>query len=227
MLRLPSWCSRAVIFLSVFACLFYAGVVFASDVPGAQERFELSFGQGDFRVTQDAVRYELPENGMYKIIPRSRNSMVWTQFPLPENASRYKEWTVTANVNSSEGAGAGVGVWYDDGGYMLLFFPDGRGLMRYYEGKSVGWSSEIKVANFAFPAKVSITRDVNGSMIGRVNEAIVAVRLVGVDLKKTKLPMVKSVSFATLSQGQSGTGSATYERLDVQAWGQNEIKGLQ
>jgi hypothetical protein len=222
-LHLKSCC--LVIVIAVISLGAYPGLAGAAPA-GGPDRFERVFGIGDFKVTQDAAKYEIPENGMYKIMPRSKNTAVWTQFPLPESAWRYREWLVTASVNSSEGAGAGVGAWGDEGGYALMLFPDGRGTMRYYEGRKATWSVDFKAANFAFPAKVSLSRDSNGSVIGRVNDVAAAVRLIPVDLKKTVLPMVKSVSFATLSSASSDRSGAVYESLGVQAWGQSQTGKL-
>jgi hypothetical protein len=110
-------------------------------------------------------------------------------------------------------------MWYDDGGYVLLFFPDGSGFMRYYDGKSVAWSVEVKAANFAWPARLSLVRDINGSVTGRVDDAIVGARLLPVDLKRLALPNVKSLSFATQNLPGSNSGYALYERIDAEAFG--------
>jgi hypothetical protein len=210
---------KAALLISLAALLLASGAAFAaaSDVPG-NGRFTHSFGPESFAVTRDAVKLEAPQDGMFKVAPRNRNNVVWTRFQLPDTAWRHREWSVTALVNSSSSAGGGVGAWYDDGGYVLLLFPDGQGFMRYYEGKSVAWSAEVKVANFAWPARLSLARDVNGSIIGRVNDAVIGARLVPVDLKRRALPMVKSVSFVTQATSGSGSGYALYERLDVEAW---------
>jgi hypothetical protein len=217
---------RIAVFFCVTACLLAHGAAVSAAVSEKQERFSYRIGADNFTVTRDAVKLESPENGMFKIMPRVRNSIAWTQFPLPESAWRQREWAVTAGVFSSAGAGAGVGMWGDDGGYALILFPDGRGFMRYYEGKNAVWSDEVKTANFSWPARLSLARDTNGSVIGRVNGAIVGVRLLGVDLKKRALPMIKSVSFATQASGTDG-GYALYESLDVEAWGQeNKLTNL-
>jgi hypothetical protein len=220
---------RIAVFFCAIACLLAIVATAAAAAPNVSEtqgRFSYRIGADNFTVTRDAVKLESSENGMFKIMPRIRNSIAWTQFPLPESAWRQKEWVVTAGVSSSVGTGAGVGMWGDDGGYTLVLFPDGRGFMRYYEGKNAVWSAEVKAANFSWPARLSLVRDTNGSVIGRVNGAIVGVRLLGVDLKKRALPMIKSVSFATQASGTDG-GYALYESLDVEAWGQeNKLTNL-
>lgn len=211
---------RAALFFSVAAIALATSVSLsaASDATGGEGRFRHSFGADNFAVTRDAVKLEAPQDGMFKIAPRGRNNAVWTYFQLPDDARRHREWSVTALVNSSSGAGGGVGMWYDDGGYVLLLFPDGQGFMRYYEGKRVAWSAEVKAANFAWPARLSLVRDANGSVVGRVNDAVIGARLIAVDLKRRALPLVKSVSFATQAISGSGSGYALYERLDVDAW---------
>jgi hypothetical protein len=211
--------------LSLSVRAVFAGASLASDAGGPPARFERSFGAGDFKTTQDALKYEIPENGRCKVIPRSRNGVVWTRFALPEDSWKYKEWSVTASVNSSEGSGAGVGMWNDDEGCTLTIFPDGRGVMQYYEGRRATWSAEVRVANFAYPARISLERDINGSVIGRVNTAIVAVKLEPADLKKTELPPVKSVSFSTHAPAAAGRG-AVYDGIDVRAWGLGRTRDL-
>lgn len=212
----------------VLSLIFWGAVAaLAADTQGG---FVRSFGGGDFKTNQDASKYEIPEDGQYKITPRSQNSLVSTQFALPEEAWGYREWIVTANVNLSV-AGAGVGLWNDGGGYALLLFPDGSGFMRYYEGKDVSWSADVNVANYACPARVSLTRDANGTMLGRVNDVIVAARVLPFDMKDNAPPLVKTVSFVTQAPAppdnrktaktsDSAQGAqAIYDGLDVQAWG--------
>ncbi|MDR3321794.1 MAG: hypothetical protein LBS93_05035 [Synergistaceae bacterium] len=211
----------AVCFL--LAALFPPAPARAAEPQGGYSR---SFGTADFRTNQDALKYEIPENGRYKIIPRSRNSTVSTRFPIPDNAWGYREWIVTAKVSSAEGAGAGVEVRNDEGGYALLLFPDGSGSMRYYAGKSAVWAAEIKVAGFSLPARISLTRDVNGSMLGKVNDVIVAARILPLDLKNIDPPPIKSVAFCTSSPAGRGSAEAVYEGLDVQAWGVKTNRSL-
>jgi hypothetical protein len=222
--KLLSASSCLVIVLAVAACRSAHEACLAAEAGGAgAERFERSFGIGDFKVNQDALKYETPENGMYKITPRAGGAVVWTSFALPESAWRFKEWTVTAVVNSSERSGAGVGLWSGENCYALFLYPDGRGVMRYYEGKKAIWGTEVRVANFAYPVRVSLSRDANGSMLGLVNGAVVATRLFAADLKRTNIPAVTSVSFATLSQAKPENASVLYEKLDVEAWGLSDL----
>jgi hypothetical protein len=210
------------------ACLLFAAVFLPSAGRAAEPQagYSRTFGAADFRTNQDALKYEIPENGRYKIIPRSTNSTVATQFQLPEDAWRYREWVVTANVSSSEMAGAGVSVWNDEGGCALLIFPDGSGFMRYYAGRDAAWTAEIKIANFSYPARISLARDANGSMLGRVNDIIVAARIVPLDLKNMKPSLIKSVAFSTSSTAGRGKSAAFYESLDVQAWGLTQSGNL-
>ena len=221
---------RIAFFFCVTACLLAggaSGVWAASGEAAAQERFRHRIGAESFTVTRDAVKLETPENGMFKVMPRVRNSIAWTYFPLPESAWRQRECVVTASVNSSSGAGGGVGMWGDDGGYVLLMFPEGHGFMRYYKGKSAVWSVDVNAVNFSWPAQLSLALDTNGSVVGRVNGAIASVRLQGLDLKKKALPMIKSVSFATQASSSANAGYALYESLDIEAWGQeNSLSGL-
>ena len=213
-----------VVILAAAACFSAHGACFAAEPPGAPDaRFERSFGTADFKVNQDALKYETPEGGMYKVTPRMGNAVVWTRFALPESAWRFKEWTATAVVNSSERSGAGVGLWSGENCYVLFIYPDGHGAMRYYEGKKTVWGAEVKVANFAYPAQVSLRRDSNGSMLGMVNGAVAASRLFAVDLKKTGIPTVTAVSFATFSQAKPDNASVIYEKLDVEARGLSDL----
>jgi hypothetical protein len=213
-------CFRKAVFISLASFLFTAAAALAaSDAPETPARFSYSIDARNFTVTRDAVKLEAPQDGMLRVAPRARGSVVWTHFPLPEESRGHREWIVTASVGASAGAGGGVGMWYDDGGYVLLLFPDGNGYMRYYDGKSVLWSAEVKAANFAWPARLSLVRDVNGSVTGRVDDAIVGARLLPVDLKRRALPKVKSLSFVTQNLPGTNSGYALYEKLDAEAYG--------
>jgi hypothetical protein len=212
------------VILAVIVCFSARGTCFSAEPSGApEERFERSFGTSDFKVNQDALKYETPENGMYKVTPRVGNAVVWTRFALPESAWRFKEWTATAVVNSAERSGAGVGLWSGENCYVLFIYPSGQGVMRYYEGKKTTWGAEVKIANFAYPARVSLRRDSNGSMLGMVNEAVVATRLFAADLKRANIPTVTAVSFATFSQAKPDNASVLYEKLDVEARGLSDL----
>jgi hypothetical protein len=220
--------SRCFVIILAAAAFFSAFSVnetcFAAEpANAAEERFKRSFGTGDFKVNRDALKHETPENGMYKVTPRVGNAVVWTRFALPEDAWRFKEWIATAVVNSSEGSGTGVGLWSGENCCVLFMYPDGRGVMRYYEGKKTVWGTEVKTANFSYPARISLFRDSNGSMLGMINGAVVASRLLAVDLKKTNIPKVTAVSFATFSRAKPEKASVLYERLDVEAWGLSDL----
>ncbi|GHV28689.1 hypothetical protein FACS1894167_06420 [Synergistales bacterium] len=193
---------------------------------GAQtsgELFERSFAGGDFMTNRDATKYEQPENGLYRITPRAKNISLWTRFALPDEVSRYKDWTVTASVNSAEGTGAGAAIIYGDNSYVLLIFPDGRGSLKYYEGKKETWKADFSVRNFAFPVRLSISRDANGSVIGSVNGIFATSLISEPDLKKTGLPAVTGAAFFTQSPGNTSGSGALYERLDVTARGSSQL----
>ncbi len=208
------------IFLVLVLVLFCSSCLLAADpATVTAERFKRSFDVKDFTLNQDGLKYEVPENAGYKIIPRLKNTEVWTNFPIPAEAKSYLEWTVTAIVRASEGPAAGVALWGENSGFALYVYPDGRGLFRQYEEKKPVWTQEFSIRNFAYPANLTIWRDKNGSIVAKVDDFVVAVHLLDVDVRKAKTTEVTSVSFAThATDGKSGT-SASYERLDVEAQG--------
>lgn len=220
--RMKSICFSCVL----FAFLLLPLCVSANDVAVPQPRFEHTYTMSDFRANRDAVKYEIPENGIYKIVPRTKNTGLWTHFLLPDAARNYAEWAVTANVRASEGPAVGVGLWNGDDGYALFVFPDGNGFFNCYEKKKPVWTDAFVVANLAFPARVTIERDANGSMMARINGTVVSARLLDVDYKKPKATGVTSVSFATHSQKTVAGYPALYESLYVQGWGAREAQSL-
>ena len=214
----------------IFACLAivtallssFPHAAFAADAPGQPERYKRSFVFKDFRMNQDAVRYEVPENGAYKIMPRLKNIAVWTNFQVPTADQAKLEWSVNAVVRSSEGSAAGVGLWMGDNGYCFYLYPDGKGSLQHYEGKKSVWRSNVEIKNFRYPASVRLRRDANGSILAEVDGMVAAVRLLAIDIKEPKLSNVTSVSFATHSPASlpaRGSAAAIYERLEVEGWG--------
>lgn len=214
-------------FLALALVLLASSCLCAADSAAVTaERFQRSLGANDFRLNQDALKYEVPENGAYKIIPRRKNSEVWTNFPVPSETRSYLEWIVTAIVRASDGPAAGVALWGENDGFSLCVYPDGRGLLRRHEGKKAVWTKEFTVQNFAYPANLTIWRDANGSVVAKVDEAVVAAHLLDVDAQKPKTTEVISVSFATRAAGSKSGASASYERLDVEGWGTRDLSPL-
>lgn len=217
----------AKIFLTVSCALlllFVTGTVFAA-VPESETsaRYEHVFGEKDFKLGQDGLKYEMPESGMFKIMPRLQDSYVFTRFNLPDEVFSRKEWIVTAVVYNSESPAAGVGFWNGDKGYAFYVFPDGNSRFQYFEGNKAAWSSEGKVVNFAYPARISLERDPNGNFLARVNGIVVAARIFEADLKKPKLTPVTAVSFVTHSTPKKAGAAAYFEKLEVTAWGTADL----
>lgn len=208
--------------LLLFAFVSAAG---AADAPSASERYVRSYSIRDFKLNQDSLKYEVPENAAYRITPRLKKTEVLTSFGVPQESQGYLEWVATAIVRGSDGPAAGIGLWGAGDGYVLYLFPDGSGAMRQYQDKKSVWSKEIKIANFAYPANLTLWRDANGSVIAKVDGVVVAARLFDVDVKAPKTPKITSVSFVTRSSEKVG-GSVFYEKLDIEAWGTKGIANL-
>lgn len=195
----------------------------ATPESGVSARYERVFGAQDFKVGQDGLKYEMPESGMLKVMPRLQDSYVFTRFNLPDDVFLRKEWIVTAIVYNSESPATGVGLWNGDKGHAFYVFPDGSSRFQYFDGNKVTWTSEVRVVNFAYPARISLERDPNGNLVARVNGVIVAVRIFEVDLKKPKLTPVTAVSFVTHSTPKKAGASAYFEKLEVSAWGTTDL----
>ena len=212
------------ILLVLALVLFGSSCLFAADPAAVTgERFKRSFDTKDFRLNQDGLKYEVPENAAYKIIPRLKNAEIWTHFPIPAEAGSYLEWIVTAIVRASDGPAAGVALWGESNGFALYVYPDGRGFLRQYEGKKSVGTKEFTVQNFAYPANLTIWRDANGSIVAKVDDVVVAVHLLDVDVQTPKTTGVTSVSFATIASGAAnGKNGVSYERLDVEGWGKRK-----
>ena len=197
-------------------------VVLAADSTEQPERYKRDFAFRDFRTNQDAMRYEIPENGAYKIMPRLKNTAIWTQFQIPTTEQPKIEWSVKAVVRSSEGSAAGVGLWMGNNGYCFYLYPDGKGSLQYYEGKKSTWRTSVEIKNFRYPASLRLRRDANGSILAEVDGMVAATRLLAIDVKEPKLSNVTSASFATHSPAAMparGNTGVTYERLEVEGWG--------
>jgi hypothetical protein len=206
----------AALFMSVFACV---GTADSADIQAEQRgRYRAVFTAKDFKENRDAVKSEIPEDGAYKIVTRIANADVRTPFPIPEDEQGYSEWVVTARLRDSKGPAAGVGMTTGAGEYVAYMYPDGQGILGYSDRKKQEWASDFKIKNFKFPVVMSLWRDVNGSVILRVNGAVAAVRLKPVDLGVSETDPVKSVFFATRSKDSSGA-AATYEAISVEGWG--------
>jgi hypothetical protein len=215
------------IFLVLSILLFTSSCLFAADAAAPQsEQFKRSFGIKDFRLNQDGMKFEVPENAAYRISPRLRNTEVWSGFPVPSEAKSYIEWIVTATVRGSDGPAAGVALWGESDGFALYVYPDGKGLLRQYENRKAVWTKEFSIENFAFPADLSIWRDANGSVIAKVDGIVVALKLLDADMRKPKTTDVTSVSFATRATGGKTGGAAVYEKLDVEGWGTRDVSLL-
>lgn len=208
-------CTCVLVSLTI-ACPVFAAI---NAAPGTTARYEHVFDAKDFKIGQDALKYEMPESGMFKIMPRLLDSYVFTRFDLAEDVQLRKEWAVTATVYNSESPAAGVGLWNGDKGHAFYVFPDGGGRFQYFEGNKTTWTSDVKVINFSYPARIALERDPNGNFIARVNGVVVAVRIFEVDLKKPKLSPITAVSFVTHSTPKRAGAPAYFEKLEVSAWG--------
>jgi hypothetical protein len=190
---------------------------------GAQAResgeYSHTFGAADYKMNRDGVKEEIPVNGTCRITPRLPDMGVLTHFQVPEGEQTLAEWSVTASVLSSDGPAAGVALWSGGSGCVLSFYPDGRGYLRGYKGREVSWSQDISVRGFSFPADITLERDANGSVLGRVNGIIAAARVLDVNLKKPSGDRVTTVSFATRSTKERPGAAATYGTLEVNGWG--------
>ncbi len=210
--------------ICVLISLSVAGPALAASVDASTSaRYDQVFDAKSFKLGQDALKYEMPESGMFKIMPRLSDSYVFTRFDLPEDVQLRKEWSVTATVYNSESPAAGVGLWNGDKGYAFYVFPDGRGRFQYFEGNKTTWTSDVKVINFSYPARITLERDPNGNFIARVNGVIVAVRIFEVDLKKPKLTPITAASFVTHSTPKRSGAPAYFEKLEVSAWGAADL----
>jgi hypothetical protein len=205
--------------------LVMPGAAFSADGQNVSAgRYRGVYTAKDFRMNRDAVKSEIPENDAYRIVPRVANADIWTAFPIPDDEQSYAEWVVTARLKGSSGPATGVGMQTEKGEYVVCVYPDGRGTLGFFEGKRAGWTSDFTMKNFAYPANISLWRDINGSVIARVNGAVVAVRLFAVDLAGLRHDRVTSVFFATRSRGGSGE-YALYEAIAVEGWGAKDAGG--
>ncbi|MDR1481597.1 MAG: hypothetical protein LBI74_03125 [Synergistaceae bacterium] len=220
----------AAFFLSVTATLFmsiFTGVRAADSADVQTERpgrYRAAFTVKDFKENRDAIKSEIPGDGAYRIVARIANADIKTPFLIPDDARGYAEWVVTASLRDSKGPAAGLGITTEAGEYVAYVYPDGQGMFGYSDGKNAEWVSDFKIKNFKFPAVMSLWRDVNGSVILRVNGAVTAVRLKPVDLKISETDPVKSVFFATRSKDSSGA-PAIYEAISVEGWGTKKLSG--
>lgn len=211
--------------LGIFFLSFTVAALSYTDSPAAAAQapggdvYAHTFGAADYRMNRDGVREETPVNETYRITPRLPNSNILTHFQVPSDKQSFPEWSVTASVLSSEGPAAGVALWSGTNGYVLSFYPDGRGYLRGYKGRDVSWSQDISLKSFAYPASITLERDANGSVLGKVNGIIVAAHVLDVNLKRTSGDRVTTVSFATRSTKENPGGSATYGALGVRGWG--------
>ena len=211
------------VFLSLGILLFSLhSTALAADSTEQPERYKRDFVFRDFRTNQDGMKYEIPENGAYKIMPRLKNTAVWTHFQIPTAEQPKIEWSAKAVVRSSEGSAAGVGLWMGNNGYCFYLYPDGKGSLQYYEGKKSVWRASVEIKNFRYPASLGLRRDANGSILAEVDGMVAATRLLAIDVKEPKLSNVSSVSFATHSLAAMparGNAAVAYERLEVEGWG--------
>ena len=207
--------------LSLFLICFCASIAPADGAEQSSPGWQQKFTVKDFKFNQNALRYEIPEGSLYKIMPRLRDSMASTHFQVPLNASSLLQWEVTATVADSDNTGAGVGLWSGDNqGYVFYLFPQGDGFIRYVDGKKAIWTAEIFVRNFSYPARMTIVRDPNGSVVAKVNDIIVALRQYDADLTAAAPDKITSVSFVTISSPKAAGFPAYYESLEARAWGE-------
>lgn len=203
---------------------------FSATTPGAMaeqpEKYVHAFTTKDFKLNQDGLKYEVPENGAYRIVPRLKSSEIWTHFPIADEHSSYLEWRVTSVVRAAENPAAGVAIWGETTGYALYVFPDGKGYLRQYENRKSVWTANFTVTNFSYPANLTLWRDANGSIIAMVDGTVVAVKLFPVDVKTPATEKIASVSFATCSTASKTGSPVFYEKLDVEAWGKKAVVDL-
>lgn len=181
--------------------------------------YERVYDSRDFKLNQDSIKYEVPENGAYKIIPRMKNADVWTRFVVPDDASKLADWSATAIVLGVDGASAGIAYFGDTAAAVLTVAPGGAGVLREISGRKTVWKQEFKIENFAYPANLTLRRDGNGSFIAEVDGRYVAARLMPVAVGEMKAWPVRSVSFATRTDGERKNAYVSYERLEVKADG--------
>lgn len=212
---------------SVYAILLAFAILSASQALcfGADmDTYGKVYGAGDFKMNQDGSKLEVPTEGGYMVTPRMKRSEVWTRFEVPADARQLLEWIVTASAVASTGASPGVALIGDEVAYSLSIAADGKGALRRYEEKKVAWSGEFAIENFSYPAELTIHRDKNGSVEARVNGVILALDLRPYAVGRPNAPAITHVAFATASP--TGTGSATYEKLNVSANGKIDIEDL-
>ena len=200
-----------------FVSLF---LVFICANASAADVWQQKFAAADFKFSQNALMYEIPEGGMFKVTPRLKDFHVATHFQIPSDASSLPQWEVTATVIGSDSHAAGVALWYGDKGWTLYIFPNGNGFLRYFEGKKATWTADVTTRNFTYPARLTILRDPNGSILAKINDVIVAIKHYGSDLAADAPEKVTSVSFFTHSTKKGSGTPAVYESLEARAWGE-------
>lgn len=215
--------SLALSVLALCALLFCSAPASSADGEANADSWSAIIDRRNFVHNQDSIKYELPENSGYRIIPRLKNTEVWTRYAVAAAAGDLLEWDVTTSVISSDGPAAGVALWGDDDGYALYLFPDGRGSFKQHAGKKAVWTNDFTVQNFSYPADLTIHRDKNGSMIASVNGSVVAIRLLEYDVSAPKSTPVREVSFATVTPTPERKAGVLYDRIVIKAGGTRPI----
>ncbi len=210
---LPVW-----MFVVALAALCAGRAVAAVPENAQQDTYRYTFGQNDFRVNQDGKKYQVPENGAYKVVPRIAEIPVWTYFQIPEAEQMRKVWIATATVRSSDGPAGGVGIGDAKSEYAFCVYPDGSGSLSHYAGRRRTWAQNVHIQNFSYPALLTLWRDENGNVIAMVNGTVVATRLFEIDMKKPKAEKVTHAFFATHAPTRAGT-AIYYESLHLEGKG--------
>lgn len=210
--------SMSAIAAAAIAVMLCAGAAVCADEPSYRAVFE----KGSFKLNRDALKSEVPEGDIYRISPRVSNAGVWTFFPVTKEAAGYLEWEVKGHVRSSDGLAAGVGIRGAESSWSIFVFPDGHGMMREHSGKKLLTGRDFTVEGLFFPFTLSLCRDGNGSVIGRVNDCVVAAVIRPLDMSSAAPSEVTAVAFATLKADGNGTNAA-YERLEVSAKGVKRV----
>lgn len=175
----------------------------------------------DFRQTRDSIRSESPMDGGVQVVPLIRDVDVMTQFSVPDDARGLCEWRVSAVIRSAAGTRTGVVMRTDDRIWTLSISNNGEGSLRSFSGKKLVDRHDFAAKNISWPMTLTIWRDMNGSIVGRINEAVVAAVIYEYDAAGPKISDVLSIGISTTSDG-SPNAHALYDRVEVSGSGRVE-----
>lgn len=215
---------RSKVLLALVIALNLTAAACAADL---SDTYYFSFDYRSFTLNKDGIRYEMPENSSYRVIPRLKGTEVWTRFQIPNEVKTLLNWSATAVVKSSDGPSAGVALICESERSSLTIAPDGSGAMKVFDDTKVIWSSRFQVKNFAFPANLALLRDANGSFTAYVDGRLVAASIREYDVKTPKTSPITSAAFVTESLASDpGKAGVLYEKLDVSASGRRVVVNI-